>query len=113
MPRRDKSHSARTIAAHPFDKLRAGSCKKRKDGAPSFGMAYTDIHEGGPPTSTLHVTGQTFLDPTATFANSNIGGDTSMLFTAHIDTSFAYNPLGALIHLIRDVLHIGGPRKPC
>jgi len=62
---------------------------------------------------TLHVTGQTPLDPTATFTNSNIGGDTSVLFTAHIDTSFAYNPIGALIHLIRDVLHIGGPRKPC
>jgi len=59
------------------------------------------------------VTGQTFLDPTATFTNSNIGGNTSGLYTAHIDTSFAYNPIGALIHLFRDVLHIGGPRKPC
>jgi len=26
-----KSNSADGIAAHPFDKLRAGPCKKRKD----------------------------------------------------------------------------------
>jgi hypothetical protein len=34
------------IAAHPFDKLRAGSCKKRKDGAPSVGMVQC---KDGPP----------------------------------------------------------------
>ena len=63
---------------------------------------------------TLHVTGQTFFDPApATFANSNIGGSTSVLFTAHVDTSFAYNPFGFLIHVFRDLMHIGGPRKPC
>lgn len=63
---------------------------------------------------TLHVTGTTQSDPLpAFFANSNVGGQTSVLFTAHIDTSFAYNPIGFLIHLIRDILHIGGPRKPC
>ena len=33
-----KSNSTRSNAPHPFDKLRAGSCKKRKDGAPSVGM---------------------------------------------------------------------------
>jgi hypothetical protein len=64
--------------------------------------------------ATLHVTGQTFFDPApATFTNSNIGGATSVLFTAHIDSSFAYNPIGALIHLFRDLLHIDGPRNPC
>lgn len=63
---------------------------------------------------TLHITGRGFFDPApATFTNSNIGGVTSVLFTAHIDTSFAYNPIGALIHLFRDLLHIGGPRNPC
>ena len=63
---------------------------------------------------TLHITGPTFFDPPpATFQNSNVGGATSVTFTAHIDTSFAYNPIGALIHLFRDLLHIGGPRKPC
>ena len=31
---RSKSYSADIIDAHPFDRLRAGSCKKRKDGAP-------------------------------------------------------------------------------
>jgi RHS repeat-associated protein len=63
---------------------------------------------------TLHITGRTFFDPApAMFINSNVGGATSVQFTAHIDSSFAYNPIGALIHLIRDVLHIGGPRKPC
>lgn len=63
---------------------------------------------------TLHVTGESFFDPSpAVFANSNIGGATSVLFTAHIDSSFAYNPFGALFHFFRDVLHLGGPRNPC
>ncbi len=63
---------------------------------------------------TLHVTGQSYFDPApAGFTNSNIGSVTSVLFTAHIDTSFAYNPIGALIHLFRDLLHVGGPRNPC
>jgi len=44
-----QSSSACSIAAHPFGKLRAGSCKKRKDGAPSVGMAYTTIMKAGPP----------------------------------------------------------------
>ena len=38
---------------------------------------------------------------------------TSVSFTAHLDTSFAYNPIGAMIHLFTDLLHIGGPRDPC
>jgi RHS repeat-associated protein len=62
---------------------------------------------------TLHVTGRGIFDPTAAFSNSNAGGATSVLFTAHIDTSFLYNPIGAVIHLVRDLLHIGGPRNPC
>jgi RHS repeat-associated protein len=62
---------------------------------------------------TLHVTGQTPFDPTASFSNSNVGGITSVNFTAHIDSAFAYNPFGALFHLFIDFLHIGGPRKPC
>jgi len=37
------------IAAHPFDKLRAGSCKKRKDGAPSVEMVQASIIKDGPP----------------------------------------------------------------
>ena len=43
-----KSNSARGIAAHPFDKLRAGSCRKRKNGAPSVGMVHAEIVKGGP-----------------------------------------------------------------
>jgi hypothetical protein len=43
--RTDKS-CAGSIAAHPFGKLRAGYCKKRKDGAPSVGMVQC---KGGPP----------------------------------------------------------------
>jgi RHS repeat-associated protein len=63
---------------------------------------------------TLHITGQGLFDPApAGFTNSNVGGVTSVSFTAHIDTSFAYNPIGALIHLFRDWLHVGGPRNPC
>jgi hypothetical protein len=38
---------------------------------------------------TLHVTGQSFFDPTASFQNSNIGGLTSVTFTAHIDYGFS------------------------
>jgi hypothetical protein len=37
------------IATHPFDKHRAGCCKKRKKGAPSVGMVHAKIVEGGPP----------------------------------------------------------------
>jgi hypothetical protein len=33
-----ESDGARSIAAHPFDRLRAGSCKRRKDGARSARM---------------------------------------------------------------------------
>lgn len=62
---------------------------------------------------TLHITGQGFFDPTAAFTSSNLGGATSVLFTAHIDYGYLFNPFGALYHLFREVLHIGGPRKPC
>jgi hypothetical protein len=44
-----KSNSTRSIAAHPFGKLRAGSCRKRKDGAPSMGTVHAKIVKGGPP----------------------------------------------------------------
>ena len=43
-----KSNSTHSIAAHPFDKLRAGSCRKGKDGAPSVGMVHAKIVKGGP-----------------------------------------------------------------
>jgi hypothetical protein len=61
----------------------------------------------------VHVTGPNFFNPNGTFNNSNIGGLTSVTFTVHIDYGFVLNPFGALYHLIREVLHIGGPRKPC
>jgi hypothetical protein len=44
-----KSNSTRSIAAHPFGKLRAGSCKKRKDEPPSVGMVQARIAKGEPP----------------------------------------------------------------
>ena len=47
--RTDKS-CAGSIAAHPFGKLRAGSCKKRKDGTPSVGMVQC---KDGPPAVNL------------------------------------------------------------
>jgi hypothetical protein len=62
---------------------------------------------------TLHVTGATLFDPNAYFNNSNIGGVSSVDFTVHIDSAFAYNPIGLLIHFFRDFLHLGGPRNPC
>jgi hypothetical protein len=45
-----KSNSTRSIAAHPFDKLRAGSCKERKDGKPTVGMVHAKVVKGRPPT---------------------------------------------------------------
>jgi hypothetical protein len=48
-----KLNGIRSIAAHPFDELRAGSYKKRKDGAPSVGMVHAKIVTGGPPASLL------------------------------------------------------------
>ena len=64
---------------------------------------------------TLHVVGTPGpFDPLAEqFSNSNVGGMTSVSFTAHIDSAFAYNPIGALIHLFKNLLGIGGPRNPC
>ena len=45
-----KSSSTGSIASHPFDKLRAGSCKVRKDGAPTLMvMAETSTSLGHPP----------------------------------------------------------------
>jgi RHS repeat-associated protein len=61
---------------------------------------------------TLHIAGPGFLDPAAVFSNSNIGGATSITFTAHIDSAFAYNPIGAVIHLFLDVFGHGS-RNPC
>ncbi len=53
-------------------------------------------------------------DPNAIFNNSNIGGMTSVTFTAHTDSAFAYNPLGALLHYILDVSDQGkATRNPC
>lgn len=62
----------------------------------------------------LHiVAGPTSLDPTALpFDNMNNGGTTSVFFTAHIDSAWADNPLGALFHWIMDVLGKGS-RNPC
>jgi RHS repeat-associated protein len=115
------SFTSGDVQGNPFENGGATNINILGTGLPAgqFNSIQPGRYPGSPLTwligygSTLHVTGQTFLDPTATFTNSNIGGDTSVLFTAHIDTSFAYNPIGALIHLFRDVLHIGGPRKPC
>jgi RHS repeat-associated protein len=62
---------------------------------------------------TLHITGQTYFNPPpAEFYNVNNGGATQVTFTGHIDSAFLFNPIGALIHLFRDVLGLGGPH-PC
>ena len=44
------------------------------------------------------------------FTNSNIGGVYSDTFTAHIDSAWAYNPIGAVLHGIIDVL--GSSTRP-
>jgi hypothetical protein len=63
----------------------------------------------------LHVTGgPSGLDPTATvFANSNFGGMYSVQFTAHIDSAWANNPIGAILHWFIDVRGHGSHRQPC
>ncbi len=60
----------------------------------------------------LHLAGPSSLDPGAVFAKTNVGGATSVLFTAHLDSGYAYNPFGAFQHLITDVLGHGS-RNPC
>jgi RHS repeat-associated protein len=53
------------------------------------------------------------LDPNAmTFTNSNVGGAYSVSFTAHIDSAWADNPIGFLLHLFIDVFG-SKSRKPC
>ena len=63
----------------------------------------------------LHIAGYDAVnDPNAVFSNSNIGGVTSVTFTAHIDSAFANNPFGALLHYILDVSKHGkATRDPC
>ena len=62
----------------------------------------------------LHVVaGPSSLDPTAMqFANSNVGGNLSASFTAHIDSAWANNPIGAALHWKIDV-HGHSTRNPC
>jgi hypothetical protein len=40
---------------HPFDRLRAGSCKERKDGAPSFVAALRKSRLSPPPIALLTI----------------------------------------------------------
>ncbi len=63
---------------------------------------------------TLHVVGTpgAFDRLAQQFSNSNVGGMTSVSFTAHIDSAFAYNPIGLLFHLFKDLLGAGG-RNQC
>jgi RHS repeat-associated protein len=57
--------------------------------------------------STLHIPAGPFgLDSPQTLNFS------SSQFTAHLDSAFVYNPIGALLHLLIDVKGVGG-YKPC
>lgn len=61
----------------------------------------------------LHVAGPSPFDSNgAQFSNSNVGGFLSVSFTAHIDSAFAYNPIGLLVHTFVDVLG-SSTRNPC
>jgi len=66
--------------------------------------------------STLHIAGtgtfQHFFDPGAQFSSSNVGGQLSVSFTAHLDSANGGNPLGAIMHFFRDVL-FHKHRNPC
>jgi hypothetical protein len=65
--------------------------------------------------ASLHVVaGPSGLDPSANmFGSSNIGGMYSVGFTAHFDSAWANNPLGALLHYLIDVRGHGAHRQPC
>ena len=62
----------------------------------------------------LHLPGQGGgLDgPALTFTKSNVGGATSVSTTAHIDSAWANNPIGAAIHGLVDVAG-QSTRNPC
>jgi hypothetical protein len=60
-----------------------------------------------------HVADETYLGfPQSAFQSSNVGGNLSVQFAFHDDHGYAYNPIGALIHWITDVLG-HNTRKPC
>jgi hypothetical protein len=40
------------------------------------------------------------------FTNSNVGGAYSVSFTAHVDSAWADNPIGFLLHLFIDVFGV-------
>ena len=63
--------------------------------------------------ASLRIAGHGGLDPDAVFSKNNSGGVNSVTFTAHIDTSYAYNPIGLIIHGLVDLAHLFGPRNPC
>lgn len=65
--------------------------------------------------SSLHVVaGPSGLDPSANmFGSSNIGGMYSVGFTAHFDSAWANNPIGAFLHWLIDVRDHGAHRQPC
>jgi hypothetical protein len=52
---------------------------------------------------TLHIVGQSPIGSDFSFNNNNIG-ITSVTFSAHTDSAYAYHPLGALVHGIIDYL---------
>ena len=62
----------------------------------------------------LHVVaGPSVLDPNVLgFGSSNYGGMYSTSFTAHMDSAWADNPIGAVFHWVIDVLGHSS-RDPC
>ena len=63
---------------------------------------------------TLHVPNSFHWDPYHVFTSSNIGGDRSVTFTAHIDSGNGnLFPIGTLAHFFRDVIKNGSRRHPC
>lgn len=60
-----------------------------------------------------HVADETNLGfPQSAFLSSNMGGNLSVQFAFHDDHGFAYNPIGAFIHWLTDVLG-HNRRQPC
>jgi RHS repeat-associated protein len=94
-----KASSATWLTASQFNAVQPGRF-----------TSFTGMLTGLEPS--LHV-GPSPLDPTAgSFQSSNVGGFLSLDFTAHTDSGFLFNPIGALRHLFIDVLGHKS-RNPC
>lgn len=63
--------------------------------------------------ASLHIEGSGPSQDFPPLSNGNVGGVTSVGFTAHTDTGWPYNPVGGIRHAQIDVRSKGANRSPC